>query len=169
MDFRLAVMQDLSQLKDMYKQIVKNMNEQDIQIWDDIYPCEFLEEDIKYNQLYVLLSDCEIISAFVLGKTNLGESAIKWDDNHAEALYIDRLGVNIKYLKKGMGSLMLDKAKGIAKTFGAEYLRLFVVDINIPAIQLYVKNGFVKADGVYDEVFDDGFVLHEFGYEIKLL
>lgn len=41
MDFRLAVMQDLSQLKEMYKQIVKNMNEQDIQIWDDIYPCEF--------------------------------------------------------------------------------------------------------------------------------
>ena len=63
---------------------------------------------------------------------------------------------------------MLDKAKEIAQTFGAEYLRLFVVDINIPAIQLYLKNGFVKADGVYDEVFDDGYVLHEYGYEIKL-
>lgn len=23
------------------------MNEQNIQIWDDIYPCEFFEEDIK--------------------------------------------------------------------------------------------------------------------------
>lgn len=43
-----------------------------------------------------------------------------------------------------------------------------MVDINIPAIQLYKKNGFVKADGIYDEVFDDGFVLHEYGYEIKL-
>ena len=41
MDFRLAGMQDLLQLKDVYKQIVKNMDEQDIQIWDDIYPCEF--------------------------------------------------------------------------------------------------------------------------------
>lgn len=168
MNFRQAVMQDLSQLKDMYKQIVKNMNEQDIQIWDDIYPCEFFEEDIKNNQLYVLLNNGEIVSAFALCKTNSGENEVNWNDNHAEVLYIDRLGVNIKYSKKGIGSLMLDKAKEISKTFGAEYLRLFVVDINIPAIQLYIKNGFVKADGIYDEVFADGFVLHEYGYEIKL-
>ena len=167
MDFRLAGMQDLLQLKDVYKQIIKNMDEQDIQIWDDIYPCEFFEEDIKNNQLYVLLNNGEIVSAF-LCKTNTGENAVKWNENHAETFYIDRLGVNIKYLKKGIGGLMLDKAKEMAKTFGAEYLRLFVVDVNIPATQLYEKNGFLKADGVYDEAFDDGFVLHEFGYEIKL-
>jgi ribosomal protein S18 acetylase RimI-like enzyme len=168
MDFRLAVMQDLPQLKDMYKQIVKNMNEQNIKIWDDIYPCEFFEEDIKNNQLYVLLNNSEIVSAFVLCDTNSGENAVKWNDNHAKVLYIDRLGVNIKYSKKGIGSLMLDQSKEIAKTFGAEYLRLFVVDINKPAIQLYIRNGFAKADGVYDEIFDDGFVLHEYGYEINL-
>jgi len=164
MDFRQAIMRDLPQLKDMYKRIIQNMNEQDIQIWDDVYPCE----DIKNNQLYVLLNNGEIVSAFVLSNTNSGEDAVKWNDNHAEAIYIDRLGVNIKYSKKGIGSLMLDKAKEIAKTLDAKYLRLFVVDRNIPAIQLYIKNGFVKVDGVYDEVFDDGFVLHEYGYEIKL-
>lgn len=64
---------------------------------------------------------------------------------------------------------MLNKAKEMAKTLGAEYLRLFVVDINKPAIQLYIKNEFIKADGVYDEIFDDGFVLHEYGYEIKII
>lgn len=168
MDFRQAVMRDLLQLKDMYKRIVKNMNEQNMQIWDDIYPCEFFEEDIKNNQLYVLLNNGEIVSAFVLSNTNSGENAVKWSDNHAKAVYIDRLGVNVKYSKKGIGSLMIDKAKEIAKTLDAEYLRLFVVDINIPAIQLYTKKEFVKVDGIYDEVFDDGFVLHEYGYEIKL-
>ncbi len=55
-----------------------------------------------------------------------------------------------------------------AKSFGMEYLRLFVVDINKPAIQLYVKNGFRKVEGVYEEVFEDGFVLREYGYEIKV-
>ena len=168
MDFRQAVMQDLPQLKDMYKRNIKNMNEQNIQIWDDIYPCEFFEDDIKNNQLYILLNNGEIVSAFVLSDTNSGETAVEWNDNHAKAVYIDRLGVNIKYLKKGLGSLMLDKAKEIAKTLNAEYLRLFVVDINIPAIQLYTKKEFVKVNGVYNEIFDDGFVLHEHGYEIKL-
>ena len=168
MDFRQAVMQDLPQLKDMYKRIIKDMNEQNIQIWDDIYPCEFFEDDIKNNQLYILLKNGEIVSAFVLSDTNSGETAVEWNDNHAKAVYIDRLGVNIKFLKKGLGSLMLDKAKEIAKTLNAEYLRLFVVDINIPAIQLYTKKEFVKVNGVYNEIFDDGFVLHEHGYEIKL-
>ena len=168
MAFRQAVMQDLPQLKDMYKRIIKDMNEQNIQIWDDIYPCEFFEDDIKNNQLYILLNNGEIVSAFVLSDTNSGETAVEWNNNHAKAVYIDRLGVNVKYSKKGIGSLMLDKAKEIAKTFNAEYLRLFVVDINIPAIQLYTKKEFIKVNGVYNEIFDDGFVLHEHGYEIKL-
>lgn len=168
MDFRQAVMQDLPQLKDMYKRIIKDMNEQNIQIWDDIYPCEFFEDDIKNNQLYILLNNGEIVSAFVLSDTNSGETAVEWNDNHAKAVYIDRLGVNVKYSKKGIGSLMLDKAKEIAKTLNAEYLRLFVVDINIPAIQLNTKKEFIKVNGVYNEIFDDGFVLHEHGYEIKL-
>ena len=41
MEFTLAVMQDLEQLKSIYKEIIKNMNENGIQIWDDIYPCGF--------------------------------------------------------------------------------------------------------------------------------
>ncbi len=144
MDFRQAVMQDLPALKDMYKQIIKDMNEQNIQIGDDIYPCEFFEEDIKNNQLYTLLNNEEIVSAFVLSNTNLGETAVEWNDKNAKAVYIDRLGVNVKYSRKGIGSLMLDKAKEIAKTLDAEYLRLFVIDINLPAIQLYTKKKVCK-------------------------
>lgn len=41
MEFRLAVMNDLKQLKEMYSLIVKDMNDNNIQIWDEIYPCEF--------------------------------------------------------------------------------------------------------------------------------
>lgn len=63
---------------------------------------------------------------------------------------------------------MLDKAKEIAKTLDAKFPRLFVVDINIPAIKLYTKKEFAKINGVYNEVFDDGFVLHEYSYEIRL-
>ena len=34
-------MGDLKELKDMYKEIVKDMNDNNIQIWDDVYPCDF--------------------------------------------------------------------------------------------------------------------------------
>ena len=165
---RLAAVQDLQELKEMYQRIVKDMNDNGIQIWDEIYPCEFLEEDIEKNQLYVFSNGSEMLAAFALCDQSAGEEAIKWMDREGKAFYLERLGVNPEHGKKGIGSQMVRKAKEIARAHGGSCLRLFVADTNRPAVQLYIKNGFVKAEGVYDEVFEDGFVLHEYGYEIEL-
>lgn len=73
MEFRLAMMQDLPQIKSIYKDIVKKMNCEQIQIWDDIYPCEFFVEDIRANRLYVLLEHNTIVSAFALCDTHCVE------------------------------------------------------------------------------------------------
>lgn len=168
MDFRLAVMQELTQIKSVYEDIIKKMNREQIQVWDDIYPCEFFAEDIRNNRLYVLLDNDKVVSAFVLCDANSGEKSIEWQDNQCRALYLDRLGVNVNYSRMGIGSLMLEKAKETAKKLGADYLRLFVVDINEPAIRLYIKNGFIRGNGVYDEVIDDDLILHEYGFEVAL-
>ncbi|QRG86905.1 GNAT family N-acetyltransferase [Bulleidia sp. zg-1006] len=168
MEFRLAILADLPQLKKVYKGIIQEMNKQNIEIWDEIYPCEFFAEDIREKQLFVLVDKDEIVSAFALTKKNIGETSVEWEKRSNKVFYLDRLGVNKKYFRKGIGNYMLNKAKDISKSFGAEYLRLFVVDINKPAINLYTQSGFNKAKGIYEEKFDDGFVLHEFGYEIKL-
>jgi len=168
MEFRLSILSDLPQLKRVYRDIVQDMNDKNIRIWDDIYPCEFLEEDIRKKQLYVLTDKDEIVAAFALTKTNSGESSVEWINESSKVYYLDRLGVNKEYLNQGIGNYMLDKAKEVSKSLGAEYLRLFVVDINQSAIRLYLKNGFVRVNGIYEEKFDDGFVLREFGYETKL-
>lgn len=165
-EFRLATMRDLLPLKSVYRDIIKIMDKNQIQIWDDIYPCEFFEEDIKDNRLYVLCNKEDIVSAFVLCDTHSGDKSVEWKFNEGKSLYLDRFGVNVKYSRKGIGSLMLTKAKEIAKTLGSNNLRLFVVDINEPAINLYEKNGFSKIDDIYEEVIDNDFVLHEYGYEI---
>lgn len=70
-------MQDLPRLKDMYKRIVKNIEEQGIPIWDDVYPSEFLAEDIEKQRLYILLDNETIVSAFALCDTNAGEKAVQ--------------------------------------------------------------------------------------------
>ena len=72
MEFRLANLQDLPQIKNVYKEIIKDMNSKQIEIWDEIYPCEFFEEDIRNNRLYVLVENDEIISAAVLCDSNSG-------------------------------------------------------------------------------------------------
>ena len=49
MDLRLANMNDLPQLKEVYRNIIHNTNQNNIQIWDEIYPCEFFCDDIENN------------------------------------------------------------------------------------------------------------------------
>lgn len=168
MDLRLASMDDLSQLKAMYKKIVENMIENNIHIWDEIYPCEFFGDDIENNRLYVLIENNEIVAAFALCHSNMGEDCVQWENKQDKALYMNRLGVNVNYLRKGFGKIVLDFAIGLSREKEAKYLRLFVADTNKPAIDFYVKNGFHKVDGVYDEIVNDDLVLHEFGFEIRL-
>lgn len=166
MKLRLANKQDLPQLKTVYKDIVENMNKNKITIWDDVYPSIFFESDILNKQLYVLEDDSVIVSAFCLCDDNI--DSIQWKEPAAKALYIQRLGVNVLYMQKGIGSKTLDEAKEIARKLNYNYLRLLVVDFNYPAINLYLKNGFVKKEGVHSEIIDEEIILYEHGYEIEL-
>lgn len=169
MNFRMAKMDDLAQLKVVYEKIIEEMNCNNIEIWDEIYPCEFFKKDIENKRLYLLEQNNTIVTAFALCESNAGAEHLKWEKEEAEVLYIDRLGVNVDYLKQGIGGIMLEKAVELAKENGVEYLRLFVVDINQPAINLYIKNGFKRAEGIYDEIIDDNLTLHEYGFERQVL
>ncbi|BCN30929.1 GNAT family N-acetyltransferase [Anaeromicropila herbilytica] len=168
MNLRLANSNDLSKLKAMYGKIIDNMNRNNIAIWDEIYPCEFFSNDIENNRLYVLIESNDIVAAFALCESNDGESYVKWENAHEKALYLDRFGVNVNYSRRGIGSIMLKHAITLTKQKNAKYLRLFVVDINQPAINVYLKNGFRQVDGIYEERIDDDLTLHEYGFEIEV-
>ena len=169
MDLRLANINDLSKLKAVYRNIIDNMIRNKISIWDEIYPCEFFSDDIENNRFYLLVEeDDDIVAAFALCESNAGESYVKWENAHDKALYIDRFGVNVDFSRRGIGSIMLKHAITLTKQKHAKYLRLFVVDINKPAINLYLKNGFRHVDGIYEERIDDDFILREYGFEIEV-
>lgn len=165
MDLRLAKFEDLPQLREMYKAIVNHMRQQGLEIWDEIYPCEFLAEDVQEKRLYILIEKELIVGAFALCESNAGEKAVEWKWNTDKVLYLDRLGVNVNCLKRGIASRMLNEATSLAKEKNVSSLRLFVVDTNEPAINLYLKNGFEKATGVFEEVIDEDLVLVEYGFE----
>lgn len=70
---------------------------------------------------------------------------------------------------KEFGSIMLKYAITLTRQKNAKYLRLFVVDINKPAINLYLKNGFMQVDGIYEERIDADLTLREYGFELEVL
>lgn len=168
MEFRLAQMQDLPGLNTSYREVIEQMHRDGLHIWNEFYPFELFEEDIARKRLYVLTVGVEIVSAFALCETNSGEQAISWANPGGKAMYIDRFAVNPRYSGRGIGGHMLKYAGEMAKNKGAEYLRLFVVDSNLPAIRAYEKNCFIRVPGVYREEIRPGEFLCEFGYELKL-
>ena len=85
-----------------------------------------------------------------------------------KAIYLDRLGVNINFAKKGIATQLLNYAAEIALEKDAAYLRLFAIDSNMPAINLYKKNGFIEAEGTYVEIIDETLSFVEHGFEKRL-
>ena len=168
MDLRFASVADLPQLKEMYTKIAKNMAQNNIFIWSETYPYHFFADDIEQNRLYVLIDNHEIAAAFALCDSNGGETYVQWDSEHEKTLYLSRLGVNVNYLKRGLGRKMLALASSLAKEKNATHLRLFVAEVNKPAMRLYTQNHFQKVEGYYDELMDDGSIVREFGFEREL-
>lgn len=168
MDFRLAVYDDLEQVKSVFREIIRDMNNKGIDIWDDFYPVEFFKDDIKEKRLYLMLHENTVVSAFALYAREEDTEGLKWKNPANKALYLARFGVNPQYAGKGAGSMMLRKAKETAKNLGAESLRILVVERNKPAISFYEKNKLIKAHGMLHEEVDDGIVIHEYGYEAEL-
>ncbi|WP_255417557.1 GNAT family N-acetyltransferase [Acidilutibacter cellobiosedens] len=124
---------------------------------------------MENGRLYLLVEEHDnIVAAFALCELNTGESCMKWENTHDKALYLDCFGVNVDYSRRGIGIMMLKHAIALTKQKDAKYLRLFVVDINVPAINLYLRNGFRQVDGIYEEKIDDNFTLREYGFEIKV-
>ena len=168
MEFRKAVKSDLPELNRVFSKIVRDLDSRNIHVWDEEYPFCSFPEDIEKGGLYVLFDKDKLVSAFAIYRENISAPYVDWQDNNAKALYVERLGVNIGYYRQGIANFMMDKAADLVREAGFEYLRLFVAEINLPAIAFYKKAGFVFADGVYiDEIGDTP--LPELGMEKKIV
>ncbi len=168
MEFRLATLSDLESIKITYIKIVENMIINGFKNWNNSYPVNYIEDDIVNNKFYIMIDGINILSGAAISNNHDGDNTIKWQNPKASAIYIDRLGVNVNYLHTGIASKMLQKIRELANSQNAEYIRLFVVDDNKPAVRLYEKNKFIKVDGIYNEVLDNEFILPQCGYEIRV-
>lgn len=168
MEVRLAVPADLPQLEAVYQKIIRHMDESGVPIWDEVYPCALFAADVEARRLYIVEKDGRIAGAFALCDSSAGAGCVEWKEPQAKAFYIDRLGVSVEHRREGLGSVLLRRAAELARAKGACWLRLFVVDINRPAMELYVKNGFQRAGGVYEEKIAEDMALREFGFELGL-
>lgn len=69
--------------------------------------------------------------------------------------------------QRGVGRAAIQQARRIARARGAQYLRLFVMPVNRPAIRFYERAGFTRAADIHEEVVDAALTLREYGFEIE--
>ena len=165
MEVVLAKQRDLEDIKAMYSKIIDNMYLNNIKIWNQYYPNELFADDIKKNNLYLIKEDNHILGAFAIYEHQNIETSLDWEDKSAKSFVLNRLGVNVDSLRKGIGQEIISAACKIAQENDAKYLRLLVCDNNIPAINLYKKCQFKKVNGIFEEKINNDFSLFEYGFE----
>lgn len=165
----LAKQKDLNKIKKMYTNIITNMYANNIEIWNDYYPIEVFQEDIDANNMYLVVENEEILGCFVIYEHKDIEHDLEWKDRSAKAFLLNRVGVNVKYLKQGIGKFIVDSACKITKKNGGKYLRLLVSDINIPAINLYLKCDLNKVAGIHEEKVNEELSIFEYGFEKEIV
>lgn len=168
MEVILAKQEDLKCIKDIYIKIVNNMISNGITIWNNYYPIEVFEEDIKNNNLYLLKDNNSILGAFVMYEHKDIEKDVEWSDINSKAYLLNRVGVNVDYLRKGIGQKLVEEACNLAKEKNAKYLRLLVCQENTPAIKLYEKCNFKRVNGIHEEKIREDYSIFEYAYEKEL-
>lgn len=110
------------------------------------FPSE--EEAVRYlaaDGLFVARDGGVIAgSVAVTGEPDADAEVAGTGEGRKEMLYIHVLAVHPDYLRRGVGTALLDFAAETASRRGAKALRLYVWEGNGPAIRAYEKNGFVR-------------------------
>ena len=164
---RKAVESDLPYIREMYKKIIEKMDSEGICIWHDGFPYPVICERVPRGEFYVLTDDSGMIAGFSITEKHEHASAVSWHIS-GKPVYFGLFGVRTDMTRKGVGSMALREAAKLAKDQGGDCLRLFAVDINAPAVRLYEKNGFIKADGILTEDIGKYGIAHEYGFELDL-
>lgn len=142
--YRLATIDDLDNVVEMFSLAVNDMNNRGIYQWDDIYPnVDVLNSDIENKQMYLGVSQDKIICAFVINFQCDDEyKKAKWKYPKSSYMIIHRLCVNPNYQNIGIGMKSMLKIEDMVKKMDIESIRLDAFTENPKAIRLYEKLGY---------------------------
>lgn len=146
MDIKLAEIEDLDVIDDIYRNAIENMIKNNIFQWDEIYPQKnILEDDILKKQLYKIIYDKKIISAFVLNKEYDQEYFNgKWEYNGDNFMVLHRLCLDTEYQNIGLGTKIMLYIEDYLKNKNVNSIRLDAFSKNPIALKLYNKLGYGK-------------------------
>lgn len=143
--FRRATNEDLSQVLELYKAVVKNMINSGINQWSDDYPNKVvLSADIERGELVIGLNGEEILTAYVMNcDADPDYYNADWQHPDAKWCVVHRLCVSPAYHRQGIATKVMEYVEQTAKEEGFDSIHLDTFSGNPKALSLYHKLGFV--------------------------
>jgi diamine N-acetyltransferase len=111
---------------------------------------DYTDKAYAYDQLRTELEDPRSEHYFLcygdlnIGFIKLNLPGAQSDLNEPDTLELQRIYVDMAYQNRGLGKLLLDKAKECAAAHQVKFLWLAVWEHNPDAIRFYERHGFVK-------------------------
>ncbi|MCT4613415.1 MAG: GNAT family N-acetyltransferase [Marinifilaceae bacterium] len=139
MEIRIAKINDINKIFNIYVNAKKNLIENGIFQWTENYPnLEIIRQDIKNEFLYVLSKDDEIIGAINISEEQEKEyEKIDWIFDDTKVLVIHRLVINPKNQKKGNARKLMNFAEKFATENNYSSIRLDAYSPNTRVIDFY--------------------------------
>lgn len=148
-NIRLADIRDLSEINQLYKEVVYDINnvKKINMLWNDEFPFCILEDDISNKEMYVIEEDDKIIGTFSLSTfDNPDYHVINWTSDNKKWFYLNRLVILPSKQGKGYAKYAMNYIEKYAKESDFEVVRLTVHKDNKYAIELYENVGFIKLE-----------------------
>lgn len=159
MKFRLAISEDLNEICEILKDVIKHKNEG--MNWTELYPNrDVLKIDIDNKHLYVL-EDKEILGVVVLNSIeDPNYKNIIWENNE-NYLVVHRIFTAYKTRGKGYGKILIEKSIELAIKTNLKSIRLDTFSKNISAQEFYKKQGFKYKGSINLQGKDGDFYCYE--------
>lgn len=147
MEFVHATQAELPELMALYRAATKQMDDQGIPQWDEIYPAEsILREDITLGQMFISRIEGRIAVAFSMEECRYGDyEEATW--RYAEPVFVvlHRLCVHPDFQGLGVSKAAMDFLEQHVLARGIRAIRLDAFPQNPAAIGLYESRGYEKA------------------------
>ena len=144
MEIIKAGINDLEKISKMYRDAIDNLNQIDIDQWDEVYPNKLtLKEDIEKQELYKIISGDKLLGAVVINQETDEEYANGHfeDDNYA---VVHRLCVDPKNQNQKIGYRAMMMIENLLKEQGISSIRLDAFSKNPFSLKMYEKLGYKK-------------------------
>lgn len=143
MEIKLATESDIDRIKQIYYECSADMQTKfGLDHWSNPYPQDVLKRRINNGMVYMVLQHSIQIGTFML-VPEYPESYINAvEEDDTSFLYLSRLAILPETQSKGIGSRALGKAEEIAKSQGAEVVRLDILSNFKKLEKFYIKNGY---------------------------